>query len=579
MNNSEKHSTGSLLPVLIGGCVFFLLYGTLAMLFYNERLAFDASHYLVELINTKAPFVAHGRYIGVMSQLLPLVGIYLHLSLETLKQLYSIGDVLYYFTLFLLILLYFKDSANGLALILTLCISACFTFYCPVSELLQGLALLCLWNAMLYCNFPYKPLFIILVLFLLLTAHPLMFIPVGFVLIRYLLSKNTFSGDYLLMGFYLGITILKFVTLDTYDHQKAFYPIVFNDYSALGNLSDLRYIGSFIKMLFVEQTAVIVMLLLTLFFGLRQGTLIKMLLTFSAVVFFLLVIIATHRFTGLSNYSERMLLPLSSIVVIAFVDVLMRESKLIKRVGLLLCTALVLFRLEVIHLSGRPYVLRLEQLNELIGQAQTFGLSKVIVEDDKLEQVSFAYTGWCVPLETMLLSSTNNRTTISMAMQKEHIQRIKESNRHVADNQWIKWTEIILLDKNLSQEYFRMKSGKYDSLLTYNDNCTSDLTLEIDSLVRRSDDEDVCLKLHINSSVSKRISAGNLKVAFMTTNSNKLLSNSKEVWINSDFINSKNQLFEMNFAEKGTWNYTAWLTCNQDTLSSISGIFDLDNRK
>jgi hypothetical protein len=579
MNNSEKHSTGSLLPVLIGGCVFFLLYGTLAMLFYNERLAFDASHYLVELINTKAPFVAHGRYIGVMSQLLPLVGIYLHLSLETLKQLYSIGDVLYYFTLFLLILLYFKDSANGLALILTLCISACFTFYCPVSELLQGLALLCLWNAMLYCNFPYKPLFIILVLFLLLTAHPLMFIPVGFVLIRYLLSKNTFSGDYLLMGFYLGITILKFVTLDTYDHQKAFYPIVFNDYSALGNLSDLRYIGSFIKMLFVEQTAVIVMLLLTLFFGLRQGTLIKMLLTFSAVVFFLLVIIATHRFTGLSNYSERMLLPLSSIVVIAFVDVLMRESKLIKRVGLLLCTALVLFRLEVIHLSGRPYVLRLEQLNELIGQAQTFGLSKVIVEDDKLEQVSFAYTGWCVPLETMLLSSTNNRTTISMAMQKEHIDRIKESNRHVADNQWIKWTEIILLDKNLSQEYFRMKSGKYDSLLTYNDNCTSDLTLEIDSLVRRSDDEDVCLKLRINSSVPKRISAGNLKVAFLTTNSNNLLSNSKEVWINSDFINSKNQLFEMNFAEKGTWNYTAWLTCNQDTLSSISGIFDLDDRK
>ena len=579
MNNSEKHSTGSLLPVLIGGCVFFLLYGTLAMLFYNERLAFDASHYLVELINTKAPFVAHGRYIGVMSQLLPLVGIYLHLSLETLKQLYSIGDVLYYFTLFLLILLYFKDSANGLALILTLCISACFTFYCPVSELLQGLALLCLWNAMLYCNFPYKPLFIILVLFLLLTAHPLMFIPVGFVLIRYLLSKNTFSGDYLLMGFYLGITILKFFTLDTYDHQKAFYPIVFNDYSALGNLSDLRYIGSFIKMLFVEQTAVIVMLLLTLFFGLRQGTLIKMLLTFSAVVFFLLVIIATHRFTGLSNYSERMLLPLSSIVVIAFVDVLMRESKLIKRVGLLLCTALVLFRLEVIHLSGRPYVLRLEQLNELIGQAQTFGLSKVIVEDDKLEQVSFAYTGWCVPLETMLLSSTNNRTTISMAMQKEHIDRIKESNRHVADNQWIKWTEIILLDKNLSQEYFRMKSGKYDSLLTYNDNCTSDLTLEIDSLVRRSDDEDVCLKLRINSSVPKRISAGNLKVAFLTTNSNNLLSNSKEVWINSDFINSKNQLFEMNFAEKGTWNYTAWLTCNQDTLSITSGIFDLDDRK
>jgi hypothetical protein len=322
-----------------------------------------------------------------------------------------------------------------------------------------------------------------------------------------------------------------------------------------------------------------VMLLLTLFFGLRQRRPIKMLLLFSAVVFFLLVIIATHRFTGLSNYSERMLLPLSSIVVIAFVDVLMRESKLIKRVGLLLCTALVLFRLEVIHLSARPYVLRLEQLNELIGQAQTLGLSKVIVEDDKLEQVSFAYTGWCVPLETMLLSSTNNRTTISMAMQKEHINRIKESNRQVADNQWIKWTEIILFDKDLSQEYFRMKSGKYDSLLTYDAICTSDLTLEIDSLVRRSDDDDLCLKLRIKACVPKRISAGNLKVTIMTTSANKSLSNSQEVWINSDFMTSKNQLFEMNFADKGTWNYTALLTCNQDTLSTTSGIFDLDTRK
>jgi hypothetical protein len=579
MIKNQSNPTGSLLPVLIGGCIFFLLYGTLAILFYNERLAFDASHYLVELINTKAPFVAHGRYIGVVSQFLPLAGIYLHLSLETLKQLYSIGDVLYYFTIFLLILLYFKDSANGLALILTLCLSVCFTFYCPVSELLQGLALLCLWNAMLYYNFPRKSLFIILVLFLLLTAHPLMFIPVGFVLIRYLLSKNTFSGDYLLMGFYLGITILKFITLDTYDHQKAFYPIVFNDYSALGNLSDLRYIGSFIKMLFVEQTAVMVIFLLTLFFGLRQRRPIKILLTFSSVVFFLLVIIATHRFTGLSNYSERMLLPLSSIVVIAFVDVIMRESKLIKRVGLLLCTALVLFRLEVIHLAARPYVLRLEQLNELVGQAQTLGLSKVIVEDDKLEQVSFAYTGWCVPLETMLLSSTNNRTTISMAMQKEHIQRIKDSNRHVADNQWIKWTEIILFDKDVSQEYFRMKSGKYDSLLTYSSGCPSNLTLKIDSLVRRSDDDDVCLKLRLNSSVSKRISAGNLKVTINTTNADKSLSNSQEVRINSDFMSSKNQLFEMSFAEKGTWNFTAFLTCNQDTLNTTTGFFDLDNRK
>ena len=89
-------------PLKITGHLFFLVLFVFSFLFYKERHAFDAAHYLFEIITRKGFFIAHGRLIGFVSQVLPLLGVYIGASVRSLMLMYSAGDVLYYYVLFLI---------------------------------------------------------------------------------------------------------------------------------------------------------------------------------------------------------------------------------------------------------------------------------------------------------------------------------------------------------------------------------------------------------------------------------------------------------------------------------------------
>ena len=126
--------------LIILGHLFFVALFILSLLFFKERLSYDAAHYLFELINSKTFFIAHLRPIAVVSQVLPLIGIWINVSMKNLMILYSIGDILYYYSLFIFAIYFLKDLYCGIAIILTICIAVTYSFFCPVTELLQGLA-------------------------------------------------------------------------------------------------------------------------------------------------------------------------------------------------------------------------------------------------------------------------------------------------------------------------------------------------------------------------------------------------------------------------------------------------------
>jgi hypothetical protein len=65
----------------------------LSVYFWKERQAFDAAHYLYELVDRQFFFIAHQRPIGIVSQVLPLIGIWLKLPLTAVAILYSLGDI------------------------------------------------------------------------------------------------------------------------------------------------------------------------------------------------------------------------------------------------------------------------------------------------------------------------------------------------------------------------------------------------------------------------------------------------------------------------------------------------------
>jgi hypothetical protein len=558
INSIPEDRSKQLLPILIGGHLFFFLYTSLSLLFFQERLSFDAAHYLYEIVTTKTFFIAHGRFIGVVSQFLPLLGSMMHLSLLNIIKLYSFNDVLYYYLLFILIIFKYKEPSAALMLILTLCLSVKFTFYCPVSELLQGMALLPLLYSMLKHPKKQPYYFIVLILFLLITSHPLTFFPTAFML--FAMNKNegqniSFNRLYF---FFILFMILKFTTLDKYDFQKTYYPVVFNDYSTISNLRDVNYLLLFLKMLIRDFSLLILMFLFTLISLFSTKDFRRMIIWLSGVFGFLLIIISTHRFTGLSNYSERMLLPLSVLVIIPFSEAFFSSRIVVQRIGFLLITAIILFRLEIIHLAAKPYTLRIELISTLINQAKELNLSKVIIDDDKVEQASFAMTGWCYPIESIILSSVDSNTcTVSLALKKEHIQKNRELGLNTNSNQWIKWSGLNEDDNFLPNNYFSLKPSSYTSLLSPGVVKTGEVNLEVDSVYHRIENDKLYTSLFLAGNTKQRVHAENL-FALVTTCpiDDPSKSVTKQFYIDSDFIKKKQQFIVWDDCKAINVNYS-----------------------
>jgi hypothetical protein len=145
-----------LIVLQVAGQLFFLCLTLLSIYFWKERQAFDAAHYLFEIIDRKFFYVAHQRPIGIVSQILPLIGVWLHLPLKAIAILYSLGDIIWYYLLFLLMAYKLETRRGIICLLLILSLTIRYSFFCPVTELLQGLALLPVWLSLLGRSFRFR---------------------------------------------------------------------------------------------------------------------------------------------------------------------------------------------------------------------------------------------------------------------------------------------------------------------------------------------------------------------------------------------------------------------------------------
>jgi hypothetical protein len=255
--------------------------------------------------------------------------------------------------------------------------------------------------------------------------------------------------------------------LDIYDSQKAFYPVVYNEYGNMNNITDGGYLISFFKMLFINYPVLFFLFGCSCFLIIRQRAFRSLLVYVGSVFGFLLIIICTHHFEHISNYSERMLLPLPCLIAmpIAFYELSANKSK-IRLFSFILLLGFFLFRLTQIYQSGQEFVLRNEQMRRLIDVSRLVGAQKVIADENLLEQLPFANTGWCYSIESMLLSAIDGpEKVVSIAMLHEHMDRIKQQGNEVSNEQWIKWTEFILPDDSLPSNYFLFKKQGYVPLL------------------------------------------------------------------------------------------------------------------
>ncbi|MBL7923147.1 MAG: hypothetical protein JNL88_03015 [Bacteroidia bacterium] len=463
-----------LIVLQITGQLFFICLGVLAVYYWKERQAFDAAHYLFEIIDRKFFFIAHHRPLGLVSQVLPVAGVWLGLPLKVIAILYSLGDILWYYFLFLWMAYGLESRRGVVSLLLLLSLTVRYSFFCPVTELLQGLALIPVWMSLLNKSFRFRLPLLTGLMVLIVFSHPLLFYPLAFAFAWWSLSRAEGATALnhersrlprILWPALVLISAAKFLLLDSYDHGKTFYPVVYNDYGYLKSL-DFPAVWNHIRLIAAEYPLCGILFLATFFtYILRRKTALGLLLLFG-LLGYLVLVTATHRFGAISNYSERILLPLPAMLAISAAGIMVLSRVLIPKlaayVGLVL---ILLLHFDLLRLTARPYTLRVLQLESLCDAARETGIRKGIISEELMEQNSFAMTGWSYPLETLLISSYKGPdSSVTIALLNEHIRRIEKSGNSVRARQWIKWTEYILPSAELNSTYFRLPDENYLSL-------------------------------------------------------------------------------------------------------------------
>lgn len=475
----------------VAGHLFFLCLALLSVYFWKERQAFDAAHYLFEIIDRKFFYVAHQRPLGVVSQILPLIGVWLSLPLKIVAILYSVGDILWYYLLFLLMAYKLETRRGIICLLLLLSLTVRYSFFCPVTELLQGLALLPVWLSLLGKSFRLRIPLLIGIMALIIFSHPLLFYPLAFTFAWWSMTRvegsKSINSDKsrlprILWPSLIILVAAKFFLLDTYDHDKAFYPVVYNDYGYLKTLS-LETVFDLMKVVAGGYPLMTLLFFVTIAIYAMHRRVKSGLLLLFFVLGYVVIISATHRFGGISNYSERMLLPIPFMIAMAAAGIVSLSRvfvpKLMAFVGLLL---VLLLHLDVLRITAKPYTLRVQQMKSLTNVSRKLGIQKAIVDENLLEQNSFAMTGWSYPLETLFISALKGLDScVSVMLKHEHVDRIAKQGNAVRSNEWVKWTEIILPLKGLNENYFKLPEEGYLSLNEAGDTPLDSVTLSIHS--------------------------------------------------------------------------------------------------
>ncbi|MBK8193423.1 MAG: hypothetical protein IPK76_09485 [Lewinellaceae bacterium] len=135
--------------VLWLGTAVYAALAVLAAVFYLERMVFaDMGFQTFHILRTGSLQIQSGRFGAACTQIFPWLAQLTGMPLKGVLLTYSLGHVLYYFTVFLLVTLVLEQWRWGLVLILTSTLMTTHTFFW-LSEMPQGLAFLILLLAWL----------------------------------------------------------------------------------------------------------------------------------------------------------------------------------------------------------------------------------------------------------------------------------------------------------------------------------------------------------------------------------------------------------------------------------------------
>lgn len=437
----------------------------MATYFYKARIFAESGLYFSQIINNQTFYIECQRIVSGISQILPLISIWVGLEFKYVLLIYSLSHVLFFYFLFLFVYYGLRDRRSGLLIILAQTVGIVHSFFIPVFELYYAVPLLITFYAIWRLPFRYNVLYILLLLeVLILLSHPL-----AFMLFVYLLLYDFRKETAKPFKFYLPIILVFIATL-------AFKYFVLCDYESGKLASQINLFESKQYLLFLNPAynKTIGIFLLRYYFEILAGFIFVLVMLITRKQWFRLLLVTGTFFAYVflvnssniivpSGYMEQVMFPFVPIVFIPLIygfSAKKRQGR--QNLAVLLISALVVYRLALIYSGSEIFVKRITQMENLIETARQKGGSKFVISSDVVDH-GYSQLNWSYPIETMLLSAIDaNDLTLTIVPDKDFYSGIDKEK--IGANQFIYRNLEIKNYSWLNKRYFHFDIGQYRSL-------------------------------------------------------------------------------------------------------------------
>lgn len=410
---------GTVLGRLVGHLGFLILM-VMSVVLAQERVLFvDSAAQLFEMIQRESFVIYDHRYTMAVTQLLPLVGIKIGLSLPMLVVLYSVAAPLLAYLAYLLLAYRVKDLPLALLLLLPM-LCMCHTFFHAISETFSLMIYATLLLALLKHrrNTLLHAVGVVLCTVACVFMHPIgMFFVVfllGYHLVESVGTRRAVSAEVFSCCQWKGLALVPMaVTLVasvivkmslTSGHDAGYMPHWADVVGCLRHPDEITVV----KKLFDGTVGLYLIPLILYVLGLvwhvcrHQWSRLAWCLVFNVGFIFLTAVV--YRTDSSPICVERAWLPLAFFAGVPVMCEVFSAGRIQNALSAALLALLMCSFGTIVH-NSKPYRLRLDLLQTVIDKERTAGHRKIVAPISEVPVVEVQ--SWAVAFETLILSSWN----------------------------------------------------------------------------------------------------------------------------------------------------------------------------
>ncbi len=438
-------------------------------LWVERSTVFDNSLYSYMMILREGFYIPHDRRINYFWQWMPIVGLKFGVSLPTFLKLVSIAPVLFLYSLFVFVTHFLKHKAGGLYIVLVLVLLTRYKFYSAISEVYLSMAFVALMLAwmtvdrekLLWLGKRAYTILGMLILSLCYLGHPLIFFPLGVVIIfDYCMQQRWLSWNHMIwLASTLVLFVIKYLLTERGSYEgKVVEGFQQNTFSldALRSTVDLYTMDIFWRYVETQWAfPLVVCLSMWIYVLVKKKFLAFACLVLSSIVWIVFVaqlnayIDKPYLFMIEGYYGLWALIVLLPLVYIKIVDA---KFLVFRNV---LAVALIFFGLHRIASVGSFYTDRMEDMQQKMSDIEYID-SRNLVYDTSSAVWDKYWLIWSVPFETLFLSTLGDKEKSAVIVLD------KKPDQHLLDTPF----EIMIGTqqdsiKHLNARYFTIDSSPF----------------------------------------------------------------------------------------------------------------------